>query len=99
MQYWQRIMGQAHGTRRGGHFMVSRTFLEFVVGVILLLKGLRGCLHLPSVLATAHWGSVWSAGHLAITLIGTLATLVGGGLLVAHAWRRMRKATRHTTTA
>jgi len=65
-------------------------YLQFVIGIILVFKGVRDCIALPAAITALHVGSAHSAGEATGLVVGSLAVLVGGVALVLHGWRAKR---------
>ena len=67
-------------------------YAQVVLGILLVLKGIRECMILPKALWALHATSLAGAGRGAGMLIGTLSVLAGGLLLLFCAWRGRRVA-------
>jgi len=65
-------------------------YMQFVIGVILLIKGIKEVIALPAAASSIHVGSAYTAGEMTGLVVGTLAVVVGGGVLVTRGWREMR---------
>ena len=62
-------------------------YLQVFIGLILLAKGVKECVALPAALSALNVTSAYSAGEATGLVIGTLAVLAGGLVLLAHSWR------------
>lgn len=67
-------------------------YLQFVIGIILVIKGVCDCIALPSAITALHVGSAYSAGEATGLVVGSLAVLIGGVVIVLHSWRARRIA-------
>ncbi len=79
----------------------SMRYVKIVVGLLLIAKGVVDFTRLPGALAATHAHSALAVGHVSTgflageaagvetgLVVGALAVLIGGVLLVASAWRR-----------
>lgn len=61
--------------------------MQFIIGIILVVKGIGDCFALPAAISALHVGSAYSAGEATGLVVGTLAVLAGGVMLALHTWR------------
>lgn len=59
-------------------------YLQVFIGLILLADGVKECMALPAALSALHVASAYSAGEAAGLIIGILAVLAGGVVLLAR---------------
>lgn len=65
-------------------------YLQCLLGIILIFKGIKECIALPAGIAALHVGSAYTAGEAAGLVIGTLALLAGGLIFLVYSWRGFR---------
>lgn len=64
--------------------------VQLVIGVILVIKGISDCIALPAALSALQLGTAYSAGEATGLVIGAMAVLAGGVILVLKNWRAPR---------
>lgn len=65
-------------------------YVQLVMGLILVVKGVKECITLPAAISALQIGSPYPAGEAVGLVVGTLALLFGGAILVAQGWRAKR---------
>jgi hypothetical protein len=65
-------------------------YVRFVIGFILVVKGVKDCIALPAAISGLQIGASYSAGEATGLIVGTLALLAGGAILVMQGWRARR---------
>lgn len=67
-------------------------YLQIVIGLIVLSRGIASGVALPARLSALHLDSAYAAGQATGMTVVPLALLAGGVLLIVQGWSRRRVA-------